>query len=85
MKRFRLFSWPTVLALTFLLVQGAAQAQDQDRRSAMRKRMTRDDGAPKVGEIAPVFKLESLDGKSGFDLKSARGKRPVVLIFGSYT
>lgn len=48
-------------------------------------RMMRDDGAPKVGEMAPLFKLGSLDGKSEMDLKSFAGKRPVVLIFGSYT
>lgn len=41
--------------------------------------------ALKVGEKAPVFELKSLDGKSEFNLADYRGKKPVVLIFGSYT
>ena len=39
----------------------------------------------KVGEVAPTFKLKSLDGKSETNLASFKGKKPVVLIFGSYT
>lgn len=41
--------------------------------------------ALKVGDSAPTFKLKSLDGKSETNLASFRGKKPVVLIFGSYT
>ncbi|MBI5863091.1 MAG: hypothetical protein HZB38_00990 [Planctomycetes bacterium] len=41
--------------------------------------------APQVGEAAPPFKLKSLDGKSEFELTSLSGKRPVLLLFGSYT
>ncbi len=44
-----------------------------------------DDGAPKVGDVAPTFKLKSLDGKQEFDLAGFKGKKPVVLFFGSYT
>lgn len=44
-----------------------------------------DDGPPKVGEAAPLFALKTVDGKGEFDLKSSFAKRPVVLIFGSYT
>ncbi len=44
-----------------------------------------DSEALKVGDEAPVFKLKSLDGESEFDLADYRGKKPVVLIFGSYT
>lgn len=39
----------------------------------------------KIGEVAPTFKLKSLDGKSETDLATFKGKKPVVLIFGSYT
>ena len=39
----------------------------------------------KVGDIAPTFKLKSLDGKSETDLADFKHKKPVVLIFGSYT
>ncbi len=48
-------------------------------------RTRRDDGAPKAGDQAPTFKLRSLDGKHEFDLASFKGKKPVVLLFGSYT
>jgi hypothetical protein len=39
----------------------------------------------KVGDVAPTFKLKSLDGESETDMASFNGKKPVVLIFGSYT
>lgn len=39
----------------------------------------------KVGQKAPTFKLEFLNEKKDFDLKESFSKRPVVLIFGSYT
>lgn len=45
----------------------------------------RNDGAPKVGENAPPLKLKTLEGKKEVDLASFAGKRPVVLLFGSYT
>jgi hypothetical protein len=38
-----------------------------------------------VGHDAPVFSLRTADGNSEVRLDSFRGKRPVVLIFGSYT
>lgn len=45
----------------------------------------RKSAALKIGDIAPTFKLKSLDGKTETDLASFAGKKPVVLIFGSYT
>jgi hypothetical protein len=38
-----------------------------------------------LGDMAPDFKLKTLDGKRTIRLRQFRGKRPVVLIFGSYT
>ncbi len=38
-----------------------------------------------VGDVAPTFKLKSLDRTSETDLADFKGKKPVVLIFGSYT
>lgn len=38
-----------------------------------------------VGEPAPDFNLRTKDGKMQVQLSSFRGKRPVVIIFGSYT
>lgn len=39
----------------------------------------------KVGDAAPDFTLKSLDGKKKVALSDYRGKKPVALIFGSYT
>ena len=39
----------------------------------------------KVGDVAPTFKLKSLNSEEETDLASFRGKTPVVLFFGSYT
>ncbi len=41
--------------------------------------------AAKKGRLAPPFILKSPDGSEETDLTSFRGKRPVVLFFGSYT
>lgn len=41
--------------------------------------------APKVGQTAPDFSLKTSDGTRTVTLSSLRGKRPVVLIFGSFT
>lgn len=39
----------------------------------------------RVGDAAPDFKLKTKDGSREVTLSSFKGKRPVVLIFGSYT
>ncbi len=85
--------WKLMLVPSLLLAMagGQAVAQEDDdgerrqRRQGMRERMMRDDTAPKVGDAAPVFTLKSLDGKSETDLASFKGKKPVLLFFGSYT
>jgi hypothetical protein len=41
--------------------------------------------APKVGEEAPDFVLEDPGGHTKVRLSDFRGKRPVALMFGSYT
>jgi hypothetical protein len=46
---------------------------DNDRRS------------PKVGHLAPDFELQDPSGHTPVRLSSFRGKRPVALVFGSYT
>ena len=77
-----------------MAIASSAEAQREGRGEGRGQRgfggrgdrmMNREDGAPKVGEVAPLFTLRSLDGKSKMELKSFAGKRPVVLIFGSYT
>jgi hypothetical protein len=47
--------------------------------------LSNDVEAPKVGELAPDFELQSPEGEAVFRLADFRGKRPVALIFGSYT
>ena len=42
-------------------------------------------GALKVGDQAPDFSLEQYDRKATLQLSSLRGRKPVVLVFGSYT
>ena len=42
-------------------------------------------GRLKVGDEAPELSLEGYDRKSDFRLSGLKGKRPVVLVFGSYT
>ena len=42
-------------------------------------------GNLRVGEDAPDARLVALDGVSRFHLREHVGKRPLVLIFGSYT
>ena len=41
-------------------------------------------GTVKPGDVAPDFRLPTLDHKSEVELSALRGK-PVVLVFGSYT
>ncbi len=56
---------------------------DADR---MRARRQRDDGAPKVGDVAPLFVLKMLENQSKtVELADFRDEKPVVLFFGSYT
>jgi hypothetical protein len=40
---------------------------------------------PRVGQDAPDFTLPTYDGKGTIGLSDFRGKKPVVLIFGSFT
>ena len=42
-------------------------------------------GALQAGDMAPDFHLKTLDRDGEVSLAQLRGKRPVVLIFGSYT
>ena len=42
-------------------------------------------GTLKVGDDAPDARLLALDGSSHFHIRERAGKRPLVLVFGSYT
>ena len=54
-------------------------------RRMIREHMNRPDLAPAMGSVAPNFTLKTLDGKREVELSSFLGKKPVVLVFGSYT
>jgi len=41
--------------------------------------------APQAGDIAPDFTLYNIEGKDSVTLSEFRGKKPVALVFGSYT
>lgn len=41
--------------------------------------------APKVGDPAPDFTLSDIRGENTIRLSAFQGKKPVALIFGSFT
>jgi hypothetical protein len=41
--------------------------------------------APRVGELAPDFELQDIQGANSLRLSDFRGKSPVALVFGSFT
>jgi hypothetical protein len=47
--------------------------------------LANDAKAPKVGDLAPDFELQDPSGNTVVRLSDFRGKRPVALVFGSYT
>ena len=54
-------------------------------RSGRNNRESRRDDAPSVGTEAPQFTLKRMESDDTVELASFRGKKPVVLVFGSYT
>lgn len=56
-----------------------------DRSEAMAWQKEHDARAPRVGDLAPDFTLTAPSGDRTVTLSSFRGKRPVALVFGSYT
>jgi hypothetical protein len=57
----------------------------QDRRGGGMRGGMGEDRSPEVGAAAPDFELDRLAEKGKVKLSSFKGKKPVVLIFGSYT
>jgi peroxiredoxin len=55
-------------------------------RNKMRKWQNEYDPlAPKVGDAAPDFELRDINSEKTVRLSDFRDKKPVALIFGSYT
>ncbi len=66
--------------------QAEMEKKEEKPKQEGRRRRGRDQKPSlKVGDVAPGFKLDSLDGKSETELGQYKGKKPVILIFGSYT
>ncbi len=80
----RLRSRAQLLALCAALLIAlpcSAFGQEERPRSAPERR----EGNLRVGHAAPTFEIDALDNEERFDLRDWHGKKPVVLIFGSYT
>src|SRR5262245_56335603 len=43
------------------------------------------DGQLRIGDVAPEFNLRTADKAGHIRLSTFRGRKPVVLVFGSYT
>ncbi len=72
--------------LCFCLLAAGALAQQKDGKPrGPRRESPRREGKLKPGDVAPDFTLASLDSKQKVTLSDFRGKRPVALVFGSYT
>ena len=72
-------------AVGFLLVLFSAQGAAAGGRPGRGRRDLRREGKLKVGDEAVDFELKRLGAEGSVKLSSFKGKRPVVLIFGSYT
>ena len=57
----------------------------KNRQNARAWQLKYDQKAPKVGELAPDFELRDINGENPIQLSSYQGKKPVILIFGSFT
>ena len=55
------------------------------RKSARNWQLKYDTNAPKVGDIAPDFSLRDAQGQNSIRLSDFRQKKPVALVFGSFT
>ncbi len=76
-------------ALALCTVAGAQPKDDvkskDDVRKMMKDHKQKEDLAPSIGSDAPNFKLKMLKSDQEVELASFKGKKPVVLVFGSYT
>lgn len=75
----------TSILAVFTLNMPLAEAQGRRGGPGKSKIDRREDGTLKKGQKAPDFNLEKVGSKKKVKLSTFRGKKPVVLIFGSYT
>ena len=55
------------------------------RKRVMKVQKDLDALAPKAGDLAPDFTLADISGTRSVTLSDFRGKKPVALVFGSFT
>ena len=55
------------------------------RKKVMGRQKMLNTEAPKVGDLAPDFTLSNISGAESITLSDFHGKKPVALVFGSYT
>ena len=81
----------SAVALTVVFAATAmAQSRPNGQRPGQRPGGQRPGGRRpadklKVGDEAPDFTLKTMDGKGEETLSAYAGKKPVALVFGSYT
>ena len=82
-----------VLVLAALIVVSSPMAVAQEEPTFTKEQMqamaNAKDDAPKVGDVAPLFKLDlrfnDTANEKYIDLNNQVGTQPIMLIFGSYT
>jgi hypothetical protein len=55
------------------------------RKKLMPQQKALDRLAPRAGDLAPDFTLSDVSGTRSVTLSDFRGKKPVALVFGSFT
>ncbi len=75
----------TWLVAALAVCAGACAQPKDDIKKMIKDHKNKKDLAPSLGADAPNFKLKSFDTEQTVELASFKGKKPVVLVFGSYT
>ena len=55
------------------------------RKDKMEMQKELDSKAPRAGDVAPDFTLTDVSGEHTITLSDFQGKKPVALVFGSFT
>ena len=78
-----------LLLFVFTITSGVVFSQEKgggkNKGNRGKEKASTEPKRPFVGDIAPAFKLMSLDTKREVDLEKIKGKKPIALFFGSYT
>ena len=61
------------------------KATIKNRKEATSWQIKHDKQAPKEGDLAPDFEIYDVSGTQAIRLSDFQGKKPVALVFGSFT